>query len=108
MDQQMTNPMNGGTYVDPIATNGTVEVEAKPEKKQGKAAGILTIVGTVLLYKLFGIIGGAICLAGAAVVGAIVKSKMSTAVKVILSILTIVGFLILLFAFILLSAAIFA
>ena len=107
MSQELENQSNVGSYVDPIA-NAEQMPQQKPEKKQGKAAGILSIVGTVVMYRLFGLVGGLICLGGFAAVTAIIKSKLPTAAKVVLSVLTVVGFVVLLFAFIMLSAAIMA
>ncbi len=107
MSQEFENQSNTGSYVDPIATMEQAP-EQKPEKKQGAGAGILSVVVSVIVFKFFGIIGGVICFAGFAAVTAIIKSKMSTALKVVLSVLTVLGFLVLLFAFILLSAAILA
>lgn len=104
MSQEFENETNVSNYEDPLAAAEQMP-EQKPEKKKGKAAGIWSIIGTVVMYQLFGLIGGLICLGGFAVVTAIIKSKLPTGAKVVLSVLTIVGFAVLLFAFILFSAA---
>ena len=92
------SPVEG--YQDPIAT-----AEQKPEKKQSTGAVIASTAGTVLLYKLFGIIGAAICFGGFWGIMAIAKSKLPTAAKVILGVLVGIACIVLLGLFILLSAA---
>ncbi len=99
------NQNAGGVYVDPL-DNMENQPEQKPEKKQSTVMSIISIVVSVVVFKLFGLLGGVICFGGFAVVMAIMKSKMSTTAKVILSVVTIVGFVLLLFAFILFSAAV--
>ena len=103
MSQEFENQSNVENYQDPLANMEQAPAQ-KPEKKQSTAASIGSVVGTVVMWRLFGLIGGLICIGGFAVVSAIIKSKMSTAVKVILSVITVLGFLVLLFVFILLSA----
>ena len=102
MSQEFENQTNAENYQDPLANMEQAPAQ-KPEKKKG-GSGVWSIVGTVVMWRLFGLIGGLICLGGFAVVSAIIKSKMSTAAKVILSVITVLGFLVLLFVFILLSA----
>lgn len=107
MSQEMNNQPDMGNYQDPLANMEQAPAQ-KPQKKQSTAASILTGVGTVVMWRLFGLIGGLICIGGYAVVAAIIKSKMSTVAKVILSVVTVLGFLVLLFVFILFSAAVTA
>jgi len=107
MDYEFNNQQGMGEYQDPLAS-AVQTTEVKPDKKKGKGAGLLSVVGSVILFRLFGVIGGAICIGGFAVVTAIIKSKMPTVAKVLLSIVTIIGFLVLLFVFIMFSAAVIA
>ncbi len=80
---------------------------SQPEKKSGsKALDILATVVSFGVVFLFGILGGLICFGGYWLVKVIVKSKMPTAAKVILSVLVVLVFLALLAAFVLFSAAV--
>jgi len=107
MSQEFENQPDMGNYQDPLANVEQVSAQA-PVKKQSTAASVLSGVGAVVMWRLFGLLGGLICIGGFAVVSAIIKSKMSTAAKVILSVVTVLGFLVLLFVFILFSAAVTA
>ncbi len=76
----------------------------KPEKKKGNASLIGSTVVSVLVWRLFGVVGGLICFGGFWAVCGIAKSKLPLTAKIILCILTAVGFLVLLFLFILFTA----
>lgn len=89
-------------YYDPLTAQ-----TGKPVKN--KAGGGLTIAATavsVIVFFLFGAIGGLICYGGYWAVLAIAKSKLPTTAKVILGVVVGLAFVILLFAFILFAAAI--
>lgn len=77
----LSQPMAGQ---DPLLTQ-----PAMPQKKKiSTGETIAATVGTVVLFKLFGLIGAAICFGGYAAIRAITKSaKLSTGAKVGLSIL---------------------
>ncbi len=94
-----------GAYQDPIATP-----EGGQPKKKSKFSGadVAATVGAVVIFRLFGLLGGLLCYAGYWAVRAVIKSKMATAVKVILSIVLILVFLVLLFVYVLFAASITA
>lgn len=98
MSKESINQTDG--YQETVANT-----EAKPEKKQSTAAAVASTVGGILLYKLFGILGAAICLGGFAGIMAIAKSKLPTAAKVILGVMVGILCIGLLGVFILISAS---
>lgn len=96
-----TQQPQDNTYQDPIAST-----EGKPEKKKGStAANVTATVVSVVVFYLFGLVGGLICYGGYWAVRAVIMSKMSVAAKVILSIILVFVFLALMVAFILFVAA---
>ncbi len=100
--QNMDNQQNMN-YQDPLATGVGA---AQPEKKKGGTGSLVgSTVAAVLVWRLFGLIGGLICYGGFWGVRAIIKSKMPVAAKVVLSILVILGLLILMFVYILFVAS---
>lgn len=94
--QQNTN----GNYQDPIVTS-----EGKPAKKKMGGSTIAATIVSVVVFFLFGIIGGLICYGGYWAVYAIAKSKMPLAAKIILGIIVGLVFVVLLFIFIVFAAA---
>lgn len=103
MSQEELNNQQDATsenYQDPIATpNGE-----KPAKKSGGAAGIGSTIAAVVVWRLFGLVGGLICFGGFWAVYGIAKSKLPLAAKIILGIVVGLAFLVLLFVFILVAA----
>lgn len=101
MDQEnMLNQQNEqGTYQDPLATTG-----GEPAKKKISGSSIGAVVGTVVMMRLFGLIGALICFGGFCAVRAVIKSKMAVAAKVVISVLLVLVFLGLLIFFILFSS----
>lgn len=88
-------------YQDPIAAqNGE-----KPAKKSGGAAGIGSTIAAVVVWRLFGLIGGLICFGGFWAVYGICKSKLPLAAKIILSIVVALAFVVLMLVYILVVAA---
>ena len=106
MEQEVQNnqqdTVNSGSYTDPLA-DSTV---AASDDGTGSAIG--STVAAVLVWQLFGLAGALICFGGFWAVRAVIKSRMSTALKVILSVLIVLGGLLLMFLYILAVAAISA
>ncbi len=99
--EELNNQQNQtGNYQDPIAN-----AEGKPAKKKTTGTTIAATVVSVIVFILFGAIGGLICYGGYWAVLAIAKSKMPTGAKVVLATLVGLAFLILLFVFILFAAS---
>ena len=94
-----TQQSQDNTYQDPIAST-----EGKPKKKSTAADVVATVVAVGVFY-LFGLVGGLICYGGYWAVRAVIKSKMSVAAKLILSVVLVFVFLALMVAFILFVAA---
>lgn len=90
------------TYQDPIAAS----TGGEPAKKKVSGSTIAATVVSVIVFYLFGIIGGLICYGGYWAVRAIAKSKMPLAARIILGILVGLIFFVLLIVFILFSAAV--
>ena len=108
MEQNNQQDMvNNGGYTDPLA-DGTVNSadDGQPAKKKGgTGSAIGSTVAAVVVWKLLGLVGALICFGGFWAVRAVIKSKMSTALKVILSILIVLGCLLLMFLYFLAVAA---
>lgn len=85
-----TQQSQDNTYQDPIAST-----EGKPKKKASSAADVAATVVSFGVFYLFGILGGLICYGGYWAVRAVIKSKMSVVVKVILSIVLVLVFFVL-------------
>lgn len=101
------NNFNNG-YQDPLTTqNGYQDPlnaqNGQPAKKKVGGSTIAATIVSVVVFILFGLIGGLICFGGYAAVNAIAKSKMPLAARIILSIIVGIFFLVLLIAFILFS-----
>lgn len=114
MEQEVQNNqqdvVGNSNYTDPLAS-GSVAVadDGQPAKKKGDTGSVIaSTVAAVVIWRLFGILGALICYGGFWAVRAVIKSKMSTALKVILSVLIVLGFLILLFLYILVTASLMA
>ncbi len=114
MEQEVQNnqqdTVNSGSYTDPLA-DSTVAAsdDGQPAKKKGgTGSAIGSTVAAVLVWQLFGLAGALICFGGFWAVRAVIKSRMSTALKVILSVLIVLGGLLLMFLYILAVAAISA
>lgn len=101
MSQEEQNVQQNGDYQDPLQENG-----GKPAKKTGNASVIGSTIVSVIVWRVFGLLGGLICFGGFWAVCGIAKSKLPLAARIILCILTAIIFLVLLFVFILLSAAV--
>lgn len=102
--QNMDNQQNMN-YQDPLAT-ATGAGAAQPEKKKGGTGSVIgSTVAAVLVWRLFGLVGGLICYGGFWGVRAIIKSKMPVAAKVVLSTLVILGLVILMIVYILFVAS---
>lgn len=96
----LATPQNqAGKYQDPLQNAGK-----EPGKKKMRGGDWVATIVAIVLVRLVGLIGALICFGGYWVVRAIAKSKMSVGLKVVLSILVAVAFLILLIVFILFSA----
>ena len=114
MEQEVQNnqqdAVNNGNYTDPLASGNVVAADnGQPAKKKGDTGyAIGSTVAAVALWKLLGLIGALICYGGFWAVRAIIKSKMSTALKVILSVLIVLGCLVLLVLYILVAASLTA
>lgn len=105
------NAVNNSNYTDPLASTDTVAAadDGQPAKKKGgTGSAIGSTVAAVLVWRLFGLVGALICFGGFWAVRAVIKSKMSVALKVILSVLIVLGCLILMFVYILAVAAVTA
>jgi len=101
-ESQTNQEFQQGTYQDPIAAQSTTNAPVK--KKVGGSTIAATIISIVLI-RLFGLIGGLICYGGYWAIYAIAKkTKLPLAAKIIISILLGIVFLLLLFVFILFSA----
>lgn len=106
-----------GYYQDPLAgrqnqmgsgQGPSQAADAKPEKKKmGGSDWVATIV-TIVLVRLVGVVGALICFGGYWAVRAIVKSKMSTGMKVLLGVLVGLAFIVLFVVFIFFAAYISA
>lgn len=102
--QNMDNQQNMN-YEDPLATAAGAG-EGQPEKKKGGTGSLIgSTVAAVLVWRLFGLVGGLICYGGFWGVRAVIKSKLPVAAKVVLSILLILGLVILMFVYILFLAS---
>lgn len=114
MEQEVQNnqqdAVNNSNYTDPLASGNVVAAnDGQPAKKKGDTGyAIGSTVAAVVLWRLFGILGALICYGGFWAVRAIIKSKMSTALKVILSVLIVLGCLVLLVLYILVAASLTA
>lgn len=86
-------------YYDPLTAQG-----GKPVKSKSKGATAIATVVAVIVFFLFGALGGLICYGGYWAVLAIAKSKLPTAAKVILGVVVGLAFLILLIVFIFFAA----
>lgn len=101
MSQEDLNVQQSETDQKSLEENG-----GKPAKKQGTASMIASTAVSVIVWRLFGLVGALICFGGFWAVCAIAKSRLPIAARIILCILTAVGFLVLLFVVILASAMI--
>ncbi|MDE6016627.1 MAG: hypothetical protein K2H41_13220 [Acetatifactor sp.] len=113
MEQEVQNnqqdAVNNSNYTDPLASGNVVADNGQPAKKKGDTGyAIGSTVAAVALWRLFGILGALICYGGFWAVRAIIKSKMSTALKVLLSVLIVLGCLVLLVLYILVAASLTA
>ncbi len=96
--EQVTNE----NYQDPLAAqNG----EAPAKKKSGGAAGVGSAIAAVVVWRLFGLIGGLICFGGFWAVYGIAKSKLPLAARIVLCIVVALAFIALLLGVIVLVAA---
>lgn len=103
MSEENLNDQQGQTeayYYDPLTAQA-----GKPAKKKTGGVTIAATVVSVIVFFLFGAIGGLICYGGYWAVLGIAKSKLPTTAKVILGVVVGLAFLILLFAFILFASA---
>lgn len=101
MGQEELNTKPEAGYEDPIAT----AAGDKPAKKsKGGASVVASSVAAVIVWRLFGLIGGLICYGGFWAVYGIAKSRLSVAAKIPLCILAALVFLALLFVFIMFAA----
>ena len=100
------DPLQGNyqsTYQDPIGNQNTIT----PVKKKIGGSTIAATIISIVLIRLFGLIGGLICYGGYWAIYAVAKkTKLPLAAKIIISILLGIVFLVLLFMFIIFSAVI--
>lgn len=98
MSQEEWNTQQNANYEDPLAAADG----GKPAKKSGGSASVIgsTIV-SVLVWRLFGLIGGLICYGGFWAVYAIAKTKLPLAARIVLCILVALGFVFLMLVYIL-------
>ncbi len=114
---QMNSQNQQGNYQDPLAgrqnqmENGhgpSSAADPKPDKKKmGGSDWIATIVSMLLVW-LVGPVGALICFGGYWAVRSIVKSKMTTGLKVFLGVIVGLAFFVLLVVFVFFSAYISA
>lgn len=98
-EEMNTQQTENVTYQDPLET-----ANGKPEKKKVGGSTIAATIISVVLIRLFGILGGLICYGGYWAVYGIAKSKLPLAARIILCILVAFLFVVLLFAFIVFAA----
>lgn len=104
MGEENLNNQQGQTdayYYDPLTAQ-----TGQPVKKKTGGMTIAATAVSVIVFFLFGAIGGLICYGGYWAVLGIAKSKLPTAAKVILGVVVGLAFVILLFAFILFATAV--
>lgn len=100
-----TSQTQEGQAAQPAPTESSQTSNPQADAKKFGGSDIAATIVSVVLVLLFGLLGALICYGGYWAVRAVIKSKMSVAAKVILSIILIIAFIVLMVVFIFASAA---